>query len=59
MQMLIRDLKAFLETLTEEQMDCDLVVRNEENQTTLLVDYFATVEDGDDEGQSFLVIGAG
>ena len=59
MQMLIRDLKAFLETLTEEQMDCDLVVRNEENQTTLLVDYFATVEDGDDEGQSFLVIGTG
>ena len=59
MQMQIRDLKAFLETLTEEQMDCDLVVRNEENQTTLLVDYFATVEDGDDEGQSFLVIGAG
>jgi hypothetical protein len=59
MQMLIRDLKSFLETLTEEQMDCDLVVRNEENQTTLLVDYFATVEDGDDEGQSFLVIGAG
>jgi len=57
--MLIRDLKSFLETLTEEQMDCDLVVRNEENQTTLLVDYFATVEDGDDEGQSFLVIGAG
>tara|TARA_R100001244_G_scaffold98103_1_gene73296 strand:+ start:153 stop:275 length:123 start_codon:yes stop_codon:yes gene_type:complete len=40
-------------------MDCDLVVRNEESQTTLLVDYFATVEDGDDEGQSFLVIGAG
>jgi hypothetical protein len=59
MQMLIRDLKSFLETLTEEQMDCDLVVRNEENQTTRLVDYFATVEDGDDEGQSFLVIGAG
>ena len=58
MRMLIRDLKSFLETLTEEQMDCDLVVRNEQNQTTRLVDYFATVEDGDDEGQSYFVIGA-
>jgi len=59
MRMLIRDLRTFIDTLTEEQMDCDLVVRNEQNQTTRLVDYFATVEDGDDEGQSYLVIGAG
>ena len=57
MRMLIRDLNAFLETLTEEQLDFDLLVRNETNQTTRFVDYFARVEEGDDEGQSFLVIG--
>ena len=58
MQMLIRDLKSFLETLTEEQLDFDLLVRNETNQTTRFVDYFATVEAGADEDQSYLVIGA-
>ena len=56
--MLIRDLKSFLETLTEEQLDFDLLVRNETTQTTRFVDYFATVEDGADEDQSYLVIGA-
>ena len=58
MQMLIRDLKSFLETLTEEQLDFDLLVRNETNQTTRFVDYFATVAAGADEDQSYLVIGA-